>query len=160
MTFDLNQFIPYRLSVAAAAVSRRFAARYAAEAGLSIPEWRVLAHLGAAQAVSIRDITARVNLDKSVVSRAASRLERSGLVEKSGHQGDQRLISLQLTPAGQALMQRLTRIAEGFQAELLAELGDEATPLLRALERLGGLPHPTGDRAEDRPGDRIGQSIA
>ena len=67
MSFDLDTFLPYRLSVAANQVSRRFAARYAAEAGLSIPEWRVLAHLSRSGAVSVRDITARVNLDKSIV---------------------------------------------------------------------------------------------
>ena len=64
MSFDLDAFLPYRLAVAAHQVSRRFAARYAAEAGLGIPEWRVLAHLSGSGAVSVRDITARVNLDK------------------------------------------------------------------------------------------------
>ena len=61
MSFDLDQFLPYRLAVAAAQVSRRFARRYAAEAGLTIPEWRVLAHLDGCGPVSVREITARVN---------------------------------------------------------------------------------------------------
>ena len=42
MSFDLDGFLPYRLSVAASRISRRFAALYGAEAGLSIPEWRVV----------------------------------------------------------------------------------------------------------------------
>ena len=75
MAFLLNEFLPYRLSVAAPEVSRQFAARYAAEAGLTIPEWRVLAHLAHSGTVSVRDITLKVNLDKSIVSRAATRLE-------------------------------------------------------------------------------------
>lgn len=136
MSFDLEGFLPYRLSVAAAQVSRRFAALYGAEAGLTIPEWRVLAHLNRSGAVSVRDINVRVNLDKSIVSRAASRLEQAGLVRKSGHAGDGRLIALELTPEGQELMGRLGRIAETFQAELLAELGPEAEGLDRALDRL------------------------
>ncbi|ALA18987.1 MULTISPECIES: MarR family winged helix-turn-helix transcriptional regulator [unclassified Chelatococcus] len=136
MSFDLEGFLPYRLSVAAAQVSRRFAALYGAEAGLTIPEWRVLAHLNRSGAVSVRDINVRVNLDKSIVSRAASRLEQAGLVRKSGHAGDGRLIALELTPEGQELMGRLGRIAEAFQAELLAELGPEAAGLDRALDRL------------------------
>ncbi|MBT0781741.1 MarR family winged helix-turn-helix transcriptional regulator [Paracoccus sp. pheM1] len=138
MTFRLDAFLPYRLSVAAAQVSRRFAALYEVEAGLTIPEWRVLAHLDHSGAVSIRDIHARVNLDKSVVSRAASRLQGAGLVRKSGNDADRRLIVLELTPQGQALMLRLGRIAEAFQADLLAELGPDAAALDRLLSRLAG----------------------
>jgi DNA-binding MarR family transcriptional regulator len=138
MTFHLDEFLPYRLSVAAAQISRRFSALYEAEAGLTIPEWRVLAHLGQSGAVSVRDITARVNLDKSIVSRAATRLEQSGYLCKSGHDRDQRLVALELTEAGQALMERLGKIADAYQAELLAELGDDATVFQRALLQLSG----------------------
>ncbi|WP_104493789.1 MarR family winged helix-turn-helix transcriptional regulator [Paracoccus denitrificans] len=136
MSFDLDRFLPYRLSVAAARLSRRFAALYEAEAGLSTPEWRVLAHLAHSGAVSVRDITARVHLDKSMVSRAASRLQEAGLVRKSGNAADRRLVALELTPAGRALMARLGRIAEAFQADLLAELGPEAEALDRALAKI------------------------
>ncbi|MCZ0962645.1 MarR family winged helix-turn-helix transcriptional regulator [Paracoccus benzoatiresistens] len=138
MPFELDQFLPYRLSVAAAQVSRRFAERYAAEAGLTIPEWRVLAHLDGSGPVSVRDITARVNLDKSVVSRAATRLEAAGYLSRSGHDRDQRLVALELTATGRALMDRLGRIAEAYQAELLAELGEDAPAFRRALLRLAG----------------------
>ena len=138
MSFDLDGFLPYRLSVAASRISRRFAALYGAEAGLSIPEWRVLAHLDRSGAVSVRDINARVHLDKSIVSRAASRLEAAGLLRKSGHDTDRRLVTLELTAEGRALMRRLGRIATAFQAELIAELGPEAGALDRALTRLIG----------------------
>ena len=136
MPFELDGFLPYRLSVAAAQISRRFAALYGAEAGLSIPEWRVLAHLDRSGAVSVRDIHLRVHLDKSVVSRAATRLEEAGLLRKSEHRTDRRLIVLELTPSGQALMRRLGRIARDFQAQLAQELGDDGPALERALSRL------------------------
>ena len=136
MTFDLDGFLPYRLSVAAAQVSRRFAALYDAEAGLSIPEWRVLAHLHRSGTVSVRDIHLRVHLDKSVVSRAASRLQQAGLLRKSEDARDRRLVGLELTPEGQALMRRLGRIASRFQTQLARELGPDAQALDRALSRL------------------------
>nr|WP_111301836.1 MarR family winged helix-turn-helix transcriptional regulator [Paracoccus saliphilus] len=138
MPFHLDQFLPYRLSLAAAEVSHRFSARYAAEAGLSIPEWRVLAHLGHSGAVSVRDITQRVHLDKSVVSRAASRLQEAGLVAKSDHEEDRRLIVLELTPHGRALMDRLAGVAEGFQQELRDLLGEDAPAFERGLTRIVG----------------------
>ena len=136
MTFRLDDFLPYQLSVAASEISRRFAARYASEAGLSIPEWRVLAHLGHSGAVSVRDITGRVNLEKSVVSRAASRLQEAGYVTKVGHGVDRRLIVLELTGEGEALMSRLAHLAEEFQAELKAELGADADAFARAMRTI------------------------
>lgn len=138
MPFVLDEFLPYRLSVAATEVSRRFAARYAAEAGLSIPEWRVLAHLGQSGAASVRDITAKVSLEKSIVSRAASRLEERGILRKSAHAGDRRLIVLELTEDGTALMARLAALAESFQAELRLQLGEDAQRVEAALKRLAG----------------------
>ena len=136
MSFDLDGFLPYRLSVAANRISRRFAALHQARTGLSIPEWRVLAHLDRSGAVSVRDITAWVYLDKSIVSRAAARLEQAGLLCKSGHDADRRLVTLELTDQGRALMRRMGRIAGAFQADLLAELGPEADAFDRALTRL------------------------
>ncbi len=136
MSFELDKFLPYRLSVAASRVSRRFARLYEADAGISIPEWRVLAHLAQAGSVSVRDIHARVDMDKSKVSRAAARLEEAGLVQKLGHETDRRLVALSLTPQGTELMARLGAIAAAFQDELLAELGSEAAALDQGLAKL------------------------
>ena len=144
MAFHLDEFLPYRLTVAAQQVSRRLARLYAGE-GLSVPEWRVLAHLNHSGAVSVRDIHDRVSLDKSVVSRAATRLDRAGLLRKSVDAGDRRLVALELTPEGRALMARLSVLAEGFQAQLMAELGPEAAATLAALERLSRDPDDAGD---------------
>jgi len=144
MAFHLDEFLPYRLTIAAQQVSRRLARLYAGE-GLSVPEWRVLAHLNHSGVVSVRDIHDRVSLDKSVVSRAATRLDRAGLLRKSVDAGDRRLVALELTPEGRALMARLSVLAEGFQAQLMAELGPEAAATLAALERLSRDPDDAGD---------------
>ncbi|MFC2967410.1 MarR family winged helix-turn-helix transcriptional regulator [Acidimangrovimonas pyrenivorans] len=134
--FDLADFLPYQLAVAAARVSRAFAERYRAEFGISIPEWRVLAHLAQAGAVSVREIHARVDMDKSKVSRAAQRLVEAGHVEKRPHAEDGRLIDLRLTPDGAALVARILPIATEFQRELVSRLGPDGAGLKRALRRL------------------------
>lgn len=136
MSFQLEQFLPYRLSVAAAQVSRRFATYYEGKAGLSVPEWRVLAHLSHSGKVSVRDIHHRVNLDKSMVSRAASRLQQAGFLKKTGHGSDRRLIVLELTEDGRSLMAELGKDADAFQERLLQELGVDADAFNRALARL------------------------
>lgn len=136
--FDLSGFLPYRLARASAQVSRAFAARYREEFGLSIPEWRVLAHLSQAEAVSVREIHLRVDMEKSKVSRAAGRLKAAGLITKVANQTDRRLVSLGLTAAGRGLMARLVPVALEFQAEIERKLGAAAGGFaagLAALER-------------------------
>lgn len=134
--FQLSAFLPYQLAVAAGRVSKAFSERYRAEFGLSIPEWRVLAHLAGGDAVSVREIHARVDMDKSKVSRAAARLEQAGLIEKRDHGGDRRLLDMRLTAKGQELMARIVPIADAYQEELMARLGEDAAPFRAALLRL------------------------
>lgn len=134
--FELSDFLPYQLAVAAGRVSKAFSDRYRAEFGLSIPEWRVLAHLATANAVSVREIHARVDMDKSKVSRAAARLEHVGLIEKRENPEDRRLLEMRLTDKGHALVARIVPIANAYQADLLAQLGPQAEPFRAALLRL------------------------
>jgi DNA-binding MarR family transcriptional regulator len=138
MSFDLSAFLPYQLAVASSRVSKAFADRYRAEFGLTIPEWRVLAHLAQSDQVSVREIQARVDMDKSKVSRAAARLEAAGLIEKRENRDDRRLLDMRLTEKGRDLIARIVPIADAYQAEVLAKLAAEApefrTALLRLLE--------------------------
>jgi DNA-binding MarR family transcriptional regulator len=142
--FDLARFLPYRLSAAAARVSRAFAEHYREEFGISIAEWRVLVHLHhagpVAVPVSVRDIEARTEMEKSKVSRAASRLEAAGHVAKAINDADRRLVELTLTPKGRALVARLLPVAMRFQDEMKARLGPHAGPLDAALSILLAAP--------------------
>ncbi|MFT7057581.1 MAG: DNA-binding MarR family transcriptional regulator [Pseudorhodobacter sp.] len=135
--FNLSEFLPYQLAVAATRVSRDFAAIYQRDAGLSVPEWRVMAHLAQSGAVSVREIHARVDMDKPKVSRAASRLESAGLIHKQSHPTDGRLVQLSLTKQGEAMMQRLIPLAQGFHETLLQSLGADAAVMQRILSKLG-----------------------
>lgn len=137
-SFDLDQFLPYRLTVLANRLSREFSTRYRARFGISIPEWRVVAHLSQAGAVSVREIHERVDMDKSKVSRAAARLEAAGYVEKRVNAADRRLVELRLTPAGRAMMAELAQVAHDFQRELDARLGDGTGAFATAIGRLNG----------------------
>lgn len=116
--FDLAEFLPYRMMVAAERLSAGMAARYRDEFGIAVPEWRILVHIADAGAVSIREIHSRVHLEKSKASRAASRLEARGFLTKDTNPEDRRLVVLTLTPQGHALMEKLTGIALEYQARL------------------------------------------
>lgn len=116
--FDLDAFLPYRLTIAAERLSAGLARRYKQEFGLSVAEWRVLVHLLHSGAVSVRDIGQHVNLEKSKASRAASRLEADGLIEKAINTSDRRLLDLTLTDKGRALMARLLPLVIDYQDKL------------------------------------------
>ena len=77
--FRLEDFLPYRLSVAASRVSRLFARRYSEAYGLSIPEWRVLAIVGRFDTLSPSAVGEWSAMDKVKVSRAAASLVARGL---------------------------------------------------------------------------------
>lgn len=124
--FDLNAFLPYQLDVLAERISREFAELYQESYGITIPEWRVVAHLSQSGTVSVREIHERVNMDKSRVSRAASRLEDSGYITKATNPKDKRLVALTLTPKGQAMVDDLAPRAKAFEAAFLARLGPRA----------------------------------
>ena len=134
--FDLYGFTPYRLAVAAKYTSEQLARQYRDRFGISIPEWRVLVHLAHSGKVSVRDIEARVAMEKYEVSRAAKRLREAGLIERKENPDDRRLIILSLTADGQKMMAELLPMAKAHQAELEKRLGDAFKQLEAGLEAL------------------------
>ena len=134
--FDLDAFLPYQLAVLASRVSDGFSALYRQKFGITIPEWRVVAHLSQAGSVSVREIHHKVDMDKSKVSRAASRLETSGYVTKRTNDSDRRLIELELTEKGRSMIDELAPIARVYEAEVLKDLGEKSACFRAAIETL------------------------
>ena len=133
--FDLDEFLPYQLAVLADRVSQGFSALYRQRYGLSVAEWRVVAHLGQSGVVSVREIHRRAMLDKSQVSRAASRLESNGYITKTANPADGRLVSLALTGKGKAMLADLAPQARAYERSILAGF-DGATEFRAAVRRL------------------------
>lgn len=117
--FRLSDFLPYRLAGIAERVSHRLSVDYGASHNLTVAEWRVLVHLQHSGIVSVRDVQAFTNLAKSRVSRAVSRLEKAGLVEKQASADDARLIDIVLTPDGQTAIVALLKDAIQTESRLL-----------------------------------------
>lgn len=134
--FDLEGYLPYRLSIAAEKISKALAAQYRDRYGISIAEWRVLVNVGYAKDQSIRDIEQRVSLEKTKVSRAATRLEAAGYLTKTLDDGDRRLLKLTLTPRGVALLAEIVPLAQSYQAEVQSVLREHYEALQATLARL------------------------
>jgi DNA-binding MarR family transcriptional regulator len=131
--FELDRFLPYLVNKLASRLSNELAAVYQQRFGITIPEWRVIAHLAANRNVSIREIFDRVAMDKAKVSRAAARLELSGHVKKTVNAADRRLIELQLTAKGQKLFENIEPLALAYEREALSALSPQEAELFRTL---------------------------
>ena len=162
VAFDLAQFLPYRMNVLAGRISRQLAAVYGAQFGLTIPEWRILAHLSQLSPetgdVSVREVQARVDMDKAKVTRAAQRLEAAGLISKRANPADRRLVRLALTEAGRRRMDVLVPWVQDYETRLLAVLDpEERRTFLAALDKLEAATAPDrGADGEETTGDTPG----
>jgi DNA-binding MarR family transcriptional regulator len=132
-TLDLDRFLPYLVNVLASRLSRELASAYEKRFGISIPEWRVIAHLSQNRNVSVREIHERVDMDKAKVSRAAARLEGAGIVEKKVNGADRRLVELQLTKKGRKMFAEIEPLALAYEQDQLSRLSRKEQASLRAI---------------------------
>ena len=115
--FILENFLPYQLSILASRISRDFSKEYISRFGLSNAEWRIIAHLSQeTETISIREIYQKVDLEKSKVSRAVSKLAERQLLSKKVNLSDKRLVDLKLTKVGREIIDEMTEIAMDFEA--------------------------------------------
>jgi len=135
--FKLEDFLPYRLSIAANRVSRVFARRYSEHFGLSIPEWRVLATVGRFGMVSPSAVGEWTAMDKVKVSRAAATLVARGLLRQSADPKDGRGRLLRMTRKGVGVHNGVVPLARELESALAQGIGrSEWLALNRALVRL------------------------
>lgn len=119
---EMEQFLPYRLSVLASAVVRVLSRLYERECGLSVAEWRVLAILARFGPLSANRVGERAAMDKVRVSRAAARSLRSGLIRRTIDLHDRRRSVLSLTAKGRAIHDRVVPLARARETEILSVL--------------------------------------
>ena len=126
----LRTFLPYRLNVLANLASTALARVYSQRWGISIPEWRVLATLFDAGAMTQKAIGKHTHLDKTKISRAVASLEKRRLVSRRTNDDDKREAFLTLTKAGDRLFGEIAPLALAFNAELEATLDETQKAVL------------------------------
>jgi len=129
----LETFLPYRLSVLANAVSRAIAQRYEAEFGLTIPEWRVMALLGASPGLTATEVAEATPMDKVAISRAVRSLSEAGRLRATADGADGRRQKLSLTPAGLTVYRKIVPLARTLEERLLEDLSARERTALAAL---------------------------
>jgi DNA-binding MarR family transcriptional regulator len=137
---QLDEFLPYRLSITSNLVSDAIAGTYEALFGLTIPQWRLIAVIAENDGISQQAIGVKTRMDKVTVSRAAIALAHRGLIERSGNPADRRSNRLVLSASGRALYDQVvpkaleleTRIFGTFDQATL----DGFTEMLRSIDRI------------------------
>lgn len=131
----LDDFLPYRLSIASNAVSQVIARSYEAATGLRMTEWRLVAVLAEDGELTQQGLVLRTKMDKVTVSRAATGLARRELVRRVPDPADARSLLISLTPKGKALHAELAPSALALEAALLQEFTEEEVEQLPSLLR-------------------------
>ncbi|MDB5471010.1 MAG: MarR family transcriptional regulator [Caulobacter sp.] len=132
----LDDYLPFRLSVASNGVSRLIARAYEDRFGLTVPQWRLMAVL-AEGALTQQQVVSRTVMDKVTVSRAARELVARSLLVRDANTGDGRSHLLALTAMGRGLHGEIAPLAKAYEAALLAGLApSEVATLKRLLLRL------------------------
>ena len=136
-TLSLDDFLPYRLSIASNAVSDAVAGAYRTLFGLRIPEWRLIAVLAEGGNMSQQALCGRTRMDKVTVSRAAIALADRGLIARASNPEDQRSHLLTLTKEGWALYEEISPKALEMERRLFAAFSEAERAQLKAmLERI------------------------
>jgi len=117
--------MPYRLARLSSTVSSTIARVYDKEFGLSIPEWRVIAILGRFPGLSAVEVAEQTFLDKVAVSRAVTKLLKSGRIDREFADADRRRSILNLSEKGREVHDGVAKLALAFEKNLLDGL-DEA----------------------------------
>lgn len=130
---ELERFLPYRLSVLTNVVSGAIASAYQRRFGLGIPEWRVIAVLARHPGLSAAEVAACTRMDAVAVSRAVTRLARSGRLNRSVSAEDRRRSVLRLSAAGRSVYRRIAPLALDYERQLLACLDAREVAALDAI---------------------------
>lgn len=134
---NLDNFLPYRLSIASNVLSSRIADEYQNRFGLKIPEWRLMAVLGEGKPKTQRELVAATRMDKVTVNRAAKALAERQLIARQAHEADGRSHHLELTQTGWSLYDAIVPAALASEAQLESNItADERATLLAILAKL------------------------
>lgn len=135
--WELDRFLPYRLSVLSNRISQTIAGAYARRFGLGVTEWRVIAVLGRYPGLSANAVAARTAMDKVAVSRTVARLLERGLAQRDTHDDDRRRSVLELSADGYRIYDEVVPLALDYERRLLAPLDDgERAQLDHLLRKL------------------------
>ncbi len=114
----LERFLPYRLSILSNRISEIIAKTYRDKFALSITEWRIMAVLGEYPGASADEVSVKIQIEKSIVSRALQKLLARHLVSREVDDADRRRQNLTLTQTGLEIYQQVVPVSYDYEDQL------------------------------------------
>ena len=100
----LERYLPYRLSILSNKISSLVAQTYKDKFAISVTEWRIMAVLGEYPGISADEISAKTQIEKSILSRAIARLLKRKFIEREVSEEDKRRSVINLSETGSILI--------------------------------------------------------
>ncbi len=131
----LDEQLCLPLYAAARGITRRYAEVLGAE-GLTYPQYAtMLALWDAAGPLTVGEIGVRLHLDSGTLTPVLKRLENAGFVARQRDAADERRVLVRVTPAGEALRDRVADVPERVWAVTGLQASD-ARQMRALLDRL------------------------
>ena len=131
--YKLSNSFPYLVNRVGVRIGEMFSRRIASYE-VTLPMYRVLASLWELQNQRLRDLGEMTSIELSTLSRQISAMHRKGLVSRARVAGNERTVSINLTPKGRSLAEVLIPQATHFEEVAIHSFGiDEVAKLKKAL---------------------------
>jgi DNA-binding MarR family transcriptional regulator len=135
LQLKLQASLLYRFSVIGNRAATKLYNFYNRKYGMSVPAWRVLAHLGELQPVCPKEIARRAAMDSVGVTRMLNQLDELGLIEREVDGEDRRRVVLRLSKKGRDVYRTVAPLAVEAEQELTACLSASERKTLYELTR-------------------------
>jgi DNA-binding MarR family transcriptional regulator len=131
--YRLTNSFPYLVNRVGVRIGELFSRRLTPYE-VTLPMYRVLASLWELQNQRLRDLGEMTSIELSTLSRQISTMHRKGLVSRTRVTGNDRTVSINLTPKGRALAEDLIPLAIHFEEVAIHSFGaDEVARLDEGL---------------------------
>lgn len=146
---ELENFLPYHLSITSEMVSRALSKVYA-DFGVTIPEWRVMVHLNHQGSLTPSQLGVATSMDKARVSRALILMDKKALISRQVDQRDKRVAHICLTDTGKDLFTQIEPEVMAWNVSLARDMPDQQhDDLLQALKTVEAWCKAQGGVASD-----------
>jgi len=129
----LERYLPYRLAILSNRISGKIAEAYRDKFALSVTEWRIMAVLGEYPGASADEVSVKIQIEKSIVSRNLQKLLKRHLVVRAVDESDRRRQNLTLTKTGKDVYRQIIPVSYDYEDQLLKCFNKQERKLLDGL---------------------------
>lgn len=133
MRMDLEEFLPYQLSILSLKISKGIAEHYQDQFGINISEWRVLVILYQNPDITAKKVAKLSQMDKVRISRTLKSLLQKDYLTQTQHPLDARAKNYVLNKRGKYLMRAVIPDALRYEEDLLSQLSADERKQLHHL---------------------------